>query len=52
MTKFEFEAICGELLIDVEVALEDYDIQNLLIDRVTQKKWKNTWKEIFKFKLT
>lgn len=40
MTKFEFEAICGELLIDVEVALEDYDIQNLLIDRVTPKEMK------------
>jgi len=40
MTKFEFEAICGELLIDVDVALEDYDIQNLLIDRVTPKEMK------------
>ena len=38
MTKFEFEAICGELLIDVEVALEDYDIQNLLIDRSNTKR--------------
>jgi hypothetical protein len=40
MTKLEFEAICGELLIDVGVALEDYDIQNLLIDRVTPEEMK------------
>ena len=40
MTKVEFEAICGELLIDVDVALEDYDVQNLLIDRVTPKEMK------------
>jgi|TARA_R110000823_G_scaffold277270_1_gene395819 hypothetical protein len=40
MTKFEFDLICGELLIDADVALEDNDIREMLIDRVTPKEMK------------
>ena len=35
MTKFQFDLICGELLIDVDIALEDDNIREMLIDRVT-----------------
>ena len=40
MTKFEFDLICGELLIDVGTALEDNNIREMLIDRVTTKEMK------------
>ena len=33
MTKTEFIAICGELLIDVDIALSDDNVEAMLISR-------------------
>ena len=40
MTQFDFALICGELLIDIGTALEDNEIREMLIDRVTSEEMK------------
>ena len=47
MTKFEFYALCGKYLIDVDIALESEELTELLRNRASTETIENFLKELF-----
>jgi len=47
MTKFQFYALCGKYLIDVDIALENDELIELLKDKASYETIENFLKEQF-----
>ena len=47
MTKFQFYALCGKYLIDVDIALESEEIRDLLKNKASYETIENFLKEQF-----
>ena len=47
MTKFDFFALCGKHLIDVDIALENEELRQLLINKASKETIENFLKNEF-----
>ena len=47
MTKFDFYALCGKYLIDVDIALESEELRDLLRNKASYETIENFLKEQF-----
>jgi len=47
MTKFQFYALCGKYLIDVDIALESEELKDLLRNKASYETIENFLKEQF-----